>query len=247
MRWRRPLVATAVAVVVSACTIGGSEDVEEVDPDLLSGLNEPSDSTAPTTTPESTTPASTEPQPPGSGDGASTTSTAASTTTVVTAEIAAYFIAGSQLIETKVEVESDDGLAERLRALEAGPSEADVAQGARTALPPGLIEGLRIDGDAVTVDLNGEQFALVDPDDHRLMIGQIVMTVTEQPNGIAELDFTLDGEPLPVYRRDNTQTSPGETVTADDYEVLVTADRTAVATTEASDSTESSVSLTDGP
>ena len=39
--------------------------------------------------------------------------------------------------------------------------------------------------------------------DQRLMVGQIVLTLVDQP-GIDRVDFTLDGEPLAVFLRDNT-------------------------------------------
>ena len=56
MNRRIALVCLAAVSLTAACRIGGSDQVEEVDADLLGGLNEP---TAETSTPDGTAPPST--------------------------------------------------------------------------------------------------------------------------------------------------------------------------------------------
>ncbi len=119
----------------------------------------------------------------------------------------------------------------------------------RTALAPGLISGVaRWGTDGARVTFDAGLFDSVDDADQLLMVGQIVLTLTDQA-GIDEVNFTLDGEPIRVFRGDNTLSEPGEAVGRDDYELLLADASTPTvesssATTEAS---RSSVSLTSGP
>lgn len=241
----------ALPAAAAACGLDGSDQVEQIDADRLRGLNEPTEptnaSTAVETTIESTTPESSTATVPGSD--LTTTTQPATTTTVDTEPMPAYFIQGSGLVELSVPVPEGASLRQRLRILEDGPPDEYAEQGVRTALPAGLITGLRKwQQSGITVHLDGDVFAGIDTEDHQLMIGQVVLTLTEQP-GIDLVDFTLEGEPLAVYLRDNQLGEPGEAVTEDDYELLLEdeTDPTAAPTAVATDSTLSSVSLTDGP
>jgi hypothetical protein len=231
MRRRLALVCLLATWLTAACSISGSEQVEEVDDDLLGGLDEPS---VETTTPDGTNPPS--------------TSMPGSTTSVPTIIVRLYFIEGSQLRAVDVEIPVDTSLRGQLRLLEEGPPADDAEAGVRTALVPGLISGVARRGtDAARVTLDSTLFTGVDDADQRLMVGQIVLTLTDQPD-IEQVDFTLDGEPLQVFDRENTLSEPGEAVGHDDYEMLLVEPAATVesssATTEAS---RSSGSLTSGP
>jgi spore germination protein GerM len=241
----------ALPMAAAACGLDGSDQVEQVDSDRLVGLNEPTEPTtaasAVETTIESTTPDSSTATVPGSD--LTTTTQPATTTTTETEPMQAYFIQGSGLVEVSVPVPEGARLRRRLHVLEEDLPDAYAEQGVRTALPSGLITGLELwQDDGITIHLDGEVFAAVDTEDHQLMIGQIVLTLTDQP-GIDQVDFTLDGEPLAVYLRDNQLGEPGEAASEDDYEMLLEdeTERTAASTTAATESSLSSVSLTDGP
>jgi hypothetical protein len=88
----------------------------------------------------------------------------------------------------------------------------------------------------------------VEDADQRLMVGQIVLTLVDQPE-IERVDFTLDGQPLAVFLRDNTLSEPGEAVGRSAYEVLLAEfpTRTAESSIAATEVSRSSVSLTSGP
>jgi hypothetical protein len=206
---------------LAGCRIGGSDRVEEVDANLLSGLNEPTTSTTtmlPDTVPDTVAPTSTT-MPPG----VTSYSSPAPTTTVATEPLRLYFVEGSQLVPIEVDVPEDISVRSRLALLEDGPPATDAEAGVRTALVPGLITGMAIRGSRdATVDLDGEVFADVADADQRLMIGQIVLTLVDQP-GIDRVGFTRDGEPLAVPLRNLALSQPGEAVDRGDYESLLVA------------------------
>jgi spore germination protein GerM len=202
---RRVVITCLVPIVLTAaCRIGGSDHVEEVDADLLSGLDEP---TAETSTPPGSDPA--------------TTTMPGPTTTVATETVQLYFIEGSQLVAVEVEAPEGTSTRGKLRLLEEGPPADRAEAGVRTALTPGLISGFARRGtDGATVTLDSEAFAGVDNADQQLMIGQIVLSLTDWP-GVVRVDFTLDGEPMQVFLEDNTLSQPGAAVGHDDYAVLL--------------------------
>lgn len=232
MNRRLALLCLAVASLTAACAIGGSDQVEEVDADLLGGLNEP---TAETSTPDGSDPPS--------------SSTPGSTTTVPTETVRLYFIEGSQLRAVDVEIPVGTSLRGQLSVLEEGPPADYADAGVRTALVPGLISGVaRWDTDGARVTLDSDLFAGVDGADQRLMIGQIVLSLTDRPD-FDRVSFTLDGEPLEVFLRDNTLSEPGEAVGRTDYAVLLTdaPTRTVESSSATTEASRSSVSLTSGP
>jgi hypothetical protein len=229
---RLVVICLAATSLTAACSIGGGDQVEEVDADLLGGLNEP---TAETSTPDGTDP--------------TTSTTPGSTTSVATELVRVYFIEGSQLVSVDIEVPQSTSLRGKLRLLEEGPPDEYSEDGVRTALAPNLISGVALGGtDGARVTFDSELFAGVDDADQRLMVGQIVLTLTDQP-GIDQVDFSLDGEPLAVFDRNNTLSEPGEAVGRDDYEVLLAGaePRTVDSSSATTDASRSSVSLTSGP
>jgi hypothetical protein len=226
------VVCLALAVSAAGCAIGGSDRVEEVDADLLGGLDEPTSSTT----------------APGSSEPSTSSSIPGSTTTVAMQQIRLYFIQGSQLVYYDAEVPENAELRRRIDLLEEVPPElAD--EGVRTAVLPDLVSGVaRWGSDGVTVRFDGDQFAAIDDSDQRLMVGQLVLTLTAQP-GIDRVDFTRDGEPQEVFLRDNTLGRPGQPVRSGDYDVLLSgaALRSVDTSSPTTASILSSVSLTSGP
>jgi hypothetical protein len=230
---RRAGVACIVLTVAAAgCGVGGSDRVEEVDADLLGGLDEPTSTTTPA--------ASSEPS--------TSSSTPGPTTTVETERIRLYFIQGSELVYFDTEVPENAELRRRIDLLEEVPAELAEA-GVRTALPPDLVKGVaRWGSDGVTVHLDSDLFAEIDDSDQRLMVGQLVLTLTGQPR-IDRVDFTRDDAPLAVFLRNNTLGRPGEPVRRGDYDVLLAgaALPSVDMSTSTTDSSRASVSLTSGP
>ena len=230
---RRLAIACLLTIVgTAACRIGGSDRVEEVDADLLAGLDEP---TAETSTPPGSDPA--------------TTTLPGPTTTVATETVRLYFIEGSQLVAVDVAIPEGTSLRGQLRHLEEGPPADRADAGVRTALTPGLISGFARRGSGgATVTLDSEQFAGVDNADQQLMIGQIVLSLTGWPE-IERVDFTLDGEPMQVFLEDNTLSQPGAAVGRSDYAGLLAGEpsRTVESSSATTESSRSSVSLTSGP
>jgi hypothetical protein len=142
-----------------------------------------------------------------------------------------YFISGEGLVAVPVELPPSAVRSVRsyLATLEAGPSASAAEQGIRSAIPPDLVNAVQIRSDGITVDLDGDRFGTVDTQDQQLLIGQIVLSLTDLPDapGLRRFNrvrFTLDGAPLPVLHRDNSRTEPGEYVTADDYTQLLVDD-----------------------
>jgi hypothetical protein len=204
VRRRLGLVCAVLTIAATGCGIGGSDRVEEVDSDLLGGLNEPTSST--------TAPASSEPSTSSSMPGP--------TTTVEMERIRLYFIQGTQLVYYDAEVPANAELRRRIALLDEVPAELADA-GVRTALLPDLVTGIaRWGSDGVTVHLDSDRFAEIEDSDQRLMVGQLVLTLNDQP-GIDRVDFTRGDEPLAVFLRDNTLGRPGEPVREGDYLVLL--------------------------
>ncbi len=222
--------AVAAGVVLSGCGIGGTEAVEELQPEELAALDQTTTSTTTTTVeiaiatePEDTTPESVETMPP---QAAVETSVAIAvtdvptSTTIPTETVTLYFVEGSRLLAVDVEVPAPAELRRQLIALGAGPPPAEFSAGVRTAVPADLVNRVTRWPNGITVDLNSEPFNGVESEDQRIMVAQIVLTLTVQP-GIDEVLFTIDGEALRVYRRDNVLSEPGEPVTSEDYEELL--------------------------
>lgn len=223
MRSRARIVATVAGVtvggvlVLGSCGIGTSGEVEPVEEDILQALDPTNPTTTTTTTePVPTTPPGTPtPQPPGS----STTTNAPPVTTPAEESFTLYFLDGEQLVGVDVAL-SNGSPRRRLEVLGEGPPEAHVDAGIRSAVPLGLVRTVRLQGEVFTIDLNEEEYGTIDPDDQRYMTGQIVLTLTED-DPMNQVRFTLDDEPLRVFRRDGSPSEPGETVGRDDYTPLL--------------------------
>ena len=210
----RSLIVVAACCSLVGCGIGSSDAVEEIEPEELAALDQTS--TTSTTIPETVPPIETTP-----GSVALTTTTVGTpTSTVPTEDVTLYFVSGSQLIAVESPVPLPAQERAILRALAAGPPAEEFEAGVRNAVPVELIRGTRQVGIRITIDFRGEPFRGIDSEDQRLMVAQIVLTITDVP-GIEEVVFTTDGEPLRVYQRDDELTDPGEPVTRDDYQELL--------------------------
>ena len=144
-------------------------------------------------------------------------STAAPSPTSV--DITVYLVAHDRLAPARRAVTAPAGVADRLRALQSGPTEAEAAAGLRSAVDPGpgelTVEGAA--GPVVTVGLPASFADVIGPD-HVLAIAQVVCTVTEVP-GAELVSFTLAGQHVDVPRGDGTLT--GAPVARADYAALL--------------------------
>jgi len=210
---KRSFAVATLATALLGCGIGSSDTVEELQPEELAALDQTSTtSTAPETVPPvETTPGSIEP---------TTTVPVGPTTTVPTEDVTMYFINGSALVPVPVPLPVNVEERQILTTLGGGPPPDEFKAGIRNAVPIDLVRRVRHVGRLITVDFNGESFRSVDSDDQRLMIAQVVLTLTSLSD-IHEVLFTTDGDPLRVYQRNNELTEPGEPVTREDYAELL--------------------------
>ena len=206
------MLAAAVTVLTGGCGIGGGGDLQQIQSEDLAGLDQTTTSTTTTSTTTTTVPLDTA---------AGTTTSAATTSTVATEQVELYYVAGSVLEPVTQEVFRGISLFGVLRALESPPP-PDVAVGLTSVLPVGVTRGVIESGSGVaTVDLVGDIFENIEGgDEQRRAIAQIVLTLTRRP-GIGQVRFTLDGEDLPVPKRGNVLSEPGEPVSRLDYESLL--------------------------
>jgi spore germination protein GerM len=100
-----------------------------------------------------------------------------------------------------------------LALLANGPSQAETDAGLRTALVPDLAQIIEIDGELITIDLDGEFNALA-PTEQRLALAQITYAMT-QLAAISKVKFLVAGQPASVPRGDGSSTDGP--VSPDDY------------------------------
>jgi hypothetical protein len=224
MRFVAPVVL--VTCLVAGCGIGSTETVEEIQPGELAALDQTSTTSTTTLPPAETTPetsaatADTAPPVPGPAESAPDTTLAEPTEPVLL-----YFVNGSEIVPVDTPVTAPAAERRILNALGLGPPPAEFDAGVRTAVPPGLVVGFRKSPARAlaTVDVDGELFRGIDDDSQRYAVAQIVLTLTNRPD-IDSVLFTIDGDPLRVYQRNNELTEPGEPVTREDYEELLADD-----------------------
>ena len=72
----------------------------------------------------------------------------------------------------------------------------------------------------MTVDLPLTFFNAMAPQDQRLAIGQIVLTLTNQ-RGVGQVTFTQAGVPISVLRGGGDLTRPGQLLVSADYSQLL--------------------------
>jgi hypothetical protein len=209
------LAGTLLLVVAGAsCGAGGDDKLRRIDDADLFGLDETTTSTT----------ASTTSSPPS----IQSTLVASSTTIIATESVQLYFLGGNQLQPVTIDLAAPATPSQVIAALLSGPPTGDLGIGLRTLLPaptgtdPPLVTSV-IPSTAgyATVDLSARTFGLIDPADQRAAIAQIVLTLVNRP-GIGQVRFTLDGRPVGVPRKDGLLSEPGEPVSLQDYESLLT-------------------------
>jgi hypothetical protein len=224
-------VALGLITFATACGIGSNDSVDEFTSEELAELSQLSPTTTTTTTTvvgDTTAPADATVQvpdsvPPDSGlidPPASAATIAPTATTETTDDVELYFVDGSSLVPVKIALAAPVSPRSRLEGLAVGPDTDDLKAGIRTAVPPGLVDGLRISGDRVSVDLDVHVLNTVESPDQLQMVGQIVLTLTG-PMGFDEVRFTIGDEPTRVLLGDTSLSEVGEWVARDDYRELL--------------------------
>ena len=183
MRGRVNLLLGAMAVVVIGCSVVDDGKVSRINPPL--GLDDtlPPITDAVTTTSELAT---------------TTTGPATTTTLVQTEQVRLYFIASGQLTYVVTPLPAPVALNQVIAALQMGPPRGELGTGLRSAVPP-LPAEIRVTSDGsgvLTVTLPPGFFDTVAVgSDQRLVIGQLVLTLTDT-RGIGQVVFN-QAVPLP--------------------------------------------------
>ncbi|MSY18990.1 MAG: hypothetical protein F2735_06595, partial [Actinobacteria bacterium] len=150
---------------------------------------------------------------------ASTTTVVEPATTIATETVMLFFVAGTQLVSVTQLLPRPASLAQTMSVLETGPPR-EFGVGLRTAIPEGSQSVLTTVGGVVTVDLPLTFFNAMAPQDQRLAIGQIVLTLTNQ-RGVGQVTFTQAGVPISVLRGGGDLTRPGQLLVSADYSQLL--------------------------
>jgi hypothetical protein len=207
-RWAAGITAVALA---AGCGVPTTGEFEAVSRDTVQFEL---DATSTTTTTSTTI-------PPTTIDATSTTALE-TTTTISTEEVLIVFVAGSQLNPVTIPLARPASPSQVMAKLLEGPGIlGDVGTGLRSAIPVGADIGVVKSSGVGVVDLPRDIFDSMPSRDQRLLYAQLVLTIGRL-GGIGPVQFTQGGEPARVVRGDGTITEPGETVTVDDYAILLT-------------------------
>lgn len=141
------------------------------------------------------------------------------TTTVPVEEVFIYFLSRSRLRPVPYALPRGFGPDELLVRLELGP-QGDAGVGLDSLIEPGLINSTEIADAQITVDLDPDVFSRITAADQREAIAQIVLTLSNL-RGVGPVRFTIGGEPTRVTKGNGLLSGDGETVSADDYRVLL--------------------------
>jgi hypothetical protein len=195
-----------VVAVTGGCALTGGGPVERVDGnDVPYGL----DDTIPTTTSSTTT---TTLVPP--------TSTVPPSSTVAAETVELYFIAGGQLVEYPVLMNSPASLPQVLARLQDGVPTGELGRGLRTAVPRAVAISVTDDGSGVaTVELPTGFFADIPQTDQRFAIGQLVLSL--RGDGIGQIRFTENGAPMRVPVGSGALSEPGQPLSLRDFDELL--------------------------
>lgn len=128
-----------------------------------------------------------------------------------------YFLSRDLLRPVELTVPAPVANTDVIQLLEDGPPES--ATGLDSAVPEGLVISLDIAGGVVTINLNESEFREIDRRDQQNAIAQMVFTYILNLQGVGQALFTVEGEPLAVFRGDNRLTF--EPVAIDDYSNLL--------------------------
>jgi spore germination protein GerM len=201
------LTVLLIALVVS-CGIPDSGGVSRIPDKDTGGLSDTlpttSTSTTPPTTIETTTTIESEPS-----------------TTIANEDVTLYFISGGQLKSYPASLVKGAGPNQVMFKLQAGPTETDgLGAGLRSAVPPPSSPiTVSEDGSGIaTVDLPPTFYDQIPPEDQLLVIGQIVLTLTDIA-GIGQVMFRQNGQPVGVNRGSGLS-DPSQPLARRDYDSL---------------------------
>jgi germination protein M len=130
----------------------------------------------------------------------STSATEPTGTVPTSVSLEVWFLRGEQLVRERRTLEATPRVATAaVKALLAGPSQAELESGLGTAVPAGTrLLGISIDKGVATVDLTSEYQSGGGSLSMQARLGQVVYTLTQFPTVRAVL-FHLDGEPVNVF------------------------------------------------
>jgi hypothetical protein len=190
----------ACCVLLSACAVPKSGSFHEVNPnDIPFGLNSPETSAPATTTPV-------------------LVPTTVAGGTYEYADL--FFVKSSSLVRIRLEIPSPTNLQGVFTALVLGlpdPAHSKV----KTLLPSAFSANIEVVGGVANVNSKRGYLDAIKPNEQRLAIAQIVLTLTSQP-GIGQVTFSVGGKPIGVPRGQGDIAGAGTPVTFDDYKMLIT-------------------------
>lgn len=190
----------SVCVLLSACSVPKSGPFNEVKAnDIPFGLNSPETSAPSTTTPV-------------------LIPTTIAGTTYEYADV--FFVKVSSLVRVQIEIPSPTDLQGVFTALVTGlpdPAHSKV----KTLLPAAFSANIEVVGGVANVNSKRGYLDSIKPNEQRLAIAQIVLTLTSQP-GIGQVTFSVGGKLIGVPRGRGDIAGAGTPVTFDDYKMLIT-------------------------
>ena len=199
MHQLRPFQVFTLCLLLASCAVPKSGSVNEVSPDDIPfGLSSP-ETSAPSTS----------------------TTIVVQTTVAGTAYEKAdlFFIEAASLIRVQIEIPSPSNLQGVFTALISGlPNPAPSK--ARTLLPTAFAANIDVEGGVANVNSKLGYLDSIKPNEQRLAIAQIVLTLTSQP-GIGQVTFSVGGKPIGVPRGRGDIAGAGIPVTFDDYKMLI--------------------------
>jgi spore germination protein GerM len=186
MRTRLAVIIVSLVALIVSCGIPDSGGVSRIADKDVGGLSDTLPTTTTSTTPptiETTIPVETSPP-----------------TTAAVEDVTLYFISGGVLVPVPSPIAKRARVNQILSALQGGvPKEG--SDGLRTAVPTAALPITATeDGSGVaTVDLPSGFYDQIPPEDQLLVIGQIVLTLTEIP-GIGQVLFKQNDQLVSVNR-----------------------------------------------
>jgi hypothetical protein len=182
-------------IVGASCGVPtGDSSFEEIDSEVLGGINNPT-TTSTTTSTTTTTTIPTEPDPAIEP----TTTTVPVTEPPPATPVAIYFISRGSLSPITRELDPQFGLEQLIVLLEDGPPSGSVGVGLESYVEEGLIVGTPVaEGGVLNIALDPNVFDAISPRNQREAFAQIVLTFLENRTAVGQVAFTIDGDPIAV-------------------------------------------------
>jgi len=202
MRARTFVLATVTVALsiggITACSVVGDGKVSRLNPPF--GLDD--------TLATSTTEAATSTAVP------TTVNEASSTTAVQTEPVRLYFITNGQLTYVTQAVPAPAAPQLIIKALQAGP-QGELGFALRTAVPSRAAVNVQTNAGIAVVELPAGFFDSIAVTDQRLVIGQIVLTLTDS-RGVGQVQFNQA-----VPKPSGEVTPAGQLLTKNDFQTLL--------------------------